>query len=454
MKVLNVQSEFDMSVMDGTQQRQIKRDLEELPSEQEVLKAIGKLRSGTAAGSSGILPEMVKYACRDGHFCALLLDLIQSAWEQQRVPRDWADAIIIPIPKKGDLTCCDNWRGIALLEVVGKVLARVLQQRLQMVAEEVLPESQCGFRVGRGCSDMIFTVRQLLEKLYEHRAKIFLVFVDLKKAVPRAALWRALEKLGILSSVVSLIQSFHDGIKAQVRVSGALLEDIDVENGLRQGCSLAPTLFNLYAAVVAERWKEELEGKQGVGLLMEYKLDEKLFRRYTKNSERVRLDECQFADDAALLAATREGAEVAMGTYARVATSFGLTVSYSKTKLMVAGREISESDTGPLRIGAEEVECVEEFPYLGSIITASGRVDTEVERRITQASKAFGALRKPVFQDRNLSLHTKRVIYEACVLSVLLYGAALSAPNALEACVIRLSTSVSTLPEAVMMEPR
>ena len=160
-----------------------------------------------------------------------------------------------------------------------------------------------------------------------------------------------------------------------------------------------------------------------MGLLMEYKLDEKLFRRYTKNSERVRLDECQFADDAALLAATREGAEVAMGTYARVATSFGLTVSYSKTKWMVAGREISESDTGPLRIGAEEVECVEEFPYLGSIITASGRVDTEVEIRITQASKAFGALRKPVFQDRNLSLHTKRVIYEACVLSVLLYGA-------------------------------
>ena len=174
------------------------------------------------------------------------------------MPRDWADAIIIPIPKKGDLTCCDNWRGIALLEVVGKVLARVLQQRLQMVAEEVLPESQCGFRVGRGCSDMIFTVRQLLEKSYEHRAKIFLVFVDLKKAVPRAVLWRALEKLGIPSSVVSLIQSFHDGMKAQVRVSGALLEDIDVENGLRQGCSLAPTLFNLYAAVVVE-----MEGRAG-----------------------------------------------------------------------------------------------------------------------------------------------------------------------------------------------
>lgn len=71
------------------------------------------------------------------------------------MPRDWADAILVPIPKKGDLTHCDNWRGISLLDVVGKVLAKVLQKRLQGVAEEELPESQCGFRASRGCMDMI-----------------------------------------------------------------------------------------------------------------------------------------------------------------------------------------------------------------------------------------------------------------------------------------------------------
>ena len=67
------------------------------------------------------------------------------------------------------------------------------------VAEEELPESQCGFRRGRACTDMIFTVRQLTEKAIEHRTKEFLVFVDLKKAydsVPREGLWTALEKRG------------------------------------------------------------------------------------------------------------------------------------------------------------------------------------------------------------------------------------------------------------------
>ena len=50
-------------------------------------------------------------------------------------------------------------------------------------------------------------------------------------------------------------------------------------------------------------------------------------------------------------------------------------------------------------------------------------MDADVVKSVAQASKAFGALRKPVFLDRSLSLATKRKLYNACVLSVLLYGA-------------------------------
>ena len=54
---------------------------------------------------------------------------------------DWKDAGIVPIPKKGNLKWCDHWRGISLLDVVGKVFARVLQERLQTIADGVLPVS-------------------------------------------------------------------------------------------------------------------------------------------------------------------------------------------------------------------------------------------------------------------------------------------------------------------------
>ena len=76
----------------------------------------------------------------------------------------------------------NNWRGISLLDVVGKVFASIVQTRLQESAADFLPESHCGFRRGRSCSDMIFSVRQMSEKTIEHQAKSFFIFIDLKKA--------------------------------------------------------------------------------------------------------------------------------------------------------------------------------------------------------------------------------------------------------------------------------
>ena len=107
---------------------------------------------------------MIKTAGCNSDFLILLLDLIHTVRRESKVPRDWVNAVLVPIPKMGDLQKCDNWRGIALLDVVGKVMARILQARLQDLAEEVLPEAQCGFRKGWSCTDMIFTVRQIIEK--------------------------------------------------------------------------------------------------------------------------------------------------------------------------------------------------------------------------------------------------------------------------------------------------
>ena len=115
----------------------------------------------------------------------MIMELLDSVWETRKVP-----------PKKGNLK---RWHGVALLEVVGKVVARVIQDRLQKLAETQLPESQCGFRKGRSCTDMTFTVRQLVEKAFEYRAKQFLVFMDLQKAydsVPLRGLQMVHQKLG------------------------------------------------------------------------------------------------------------------------------------------------------------------------------------------------------------------------------------------------------------------
>ena len=423
--LLNIVSQIDESELSRARQQPPHPEMAHPPSADELERAVTKLRNGKAAGQSEILPEMLKAACCNAGFFNHLLELVTSIWNEQRVPQDWVDAILIPIPKKGDLRSCDNWRGIALLDVVGKAVATILQERLQTLAEQELPESQCGFRKERSCTDMIFVIRQLVEKSWEHKSKSFFTFVDLKKAydsVPRKGMWLALKKLGVPEKAVNLIEAFHSNMKAKIRMDGELLEDIRVENGLRQGCCMAPVLFNLYTTLAIERWQDRVAGNEGVGITLRFKMDEKLFRRYTKNASEQKISECLFADDGALLASSRSGAEAAAIAYQETSRKFGLTVNINKTKHMVVGREATTSDEEPLPMQGGNIESVEQFPYLGSVVAASGKIDADVDRRITQASSAFGALRKSVFLDRDLSLVTKRKVYQACVLSVLLYG--------------------------------
>ena len=94
-------------------------------------------------------------------------------------------------------------------------------------------------------------------------------------------------------------------------------------------------------------------------------------------------------------------------------------MNVSKTKFLVVGHEV-DLEMLPMTVDYGSIECVKEFQYLGSIIAADGRIDVEVDKHLANGSKAFGALLKAVFTNINLCVTTKRQVYEACVLSVLL----------------------------------
>ena len=102
-------------------------------------------------------------------------------WRKEVIPQDFKDASIIHLFKwKGNPQLCDNHRGISLLSIAGKVLTRILLNRLNKHLEQsgLLPESQCGFRKDRGTIDMIFTARQLQEKCQKQNMDFNMTFVD------------------------------------------------------------------------------------------------------------------------------------------------------------------------------------------------------------------------------------------------------------------------------------
>ena len=104
-------------------------------------------------------------------------------WDEEVLPQQLKDASIVHLYKKENRQLCDNYRGIALLAIEWKIVARMLLNRLTVHLEHgLLPESQCGFRGGRGTVDMIFAARQLQEKCHDQYDDLFITFIDLIKA--------------------------------------------------------------------------------------------------------------------------------------------------------------------------------------------------------------------------------------------------------------------------------
>jgi hypothetical protein len=137
--------------------------------------------------------------------------------------------------------------------------------------------------------------------------------------------------------------------------------------------------------------------------------------------DEVRVTESQFADDIAVYTTSRESFECATEVFVRTASTWGLTVNIEKTKGMVAGRH-SEEDRSPVCVAGGSIEVVGKFTYLGSVIADDGELNEEVSCRLAKAARAFGCLRRSVFQNSRLSISTKRAVYRSVVLAVLLDG--------------------------------
>jgi hypothetical protein len=443
--VLNVESVFNAEkTIDQLPQREVMHELDEPPSFEEIQKAVMSLGYNRTSGDNGILAELLKFSCpRTSHpqelddgmteegFLKWLAPFFAKVWECGHTPQAWRDAVIVALPKKGDLSSCDNWRGISLLDVIGKMFARVMQNRLQKLASIVLPDSQCGFRNGRGCLDMIFSIRQLFEKVHEHHTTAFAVFVDLKKAydsVPREALWALLVKLGVPAQMVAVIRSFHDGMTAVVRADGTKSESFNVSNGLRQGCTMAPVLFNLYFSAVMGQWRESCTG---LGITLNHNntpaYKNRLLSKKASQSKshQPRLyTEFQFADDAAAITTKREGMVEAVKNLVSIAADWGLSVSIPKTECLAVGT-FSPEDVAPIPVEGGEIKFVKKFKYLGSVLSdqLDGGVTMDVGVRCGKATAAYAALSHAVFEDKALTLKTRIMVYKAAVWGTLLYGA-------------------------------
>jgi len=148
--------------------------------EDEISKAVNKLKTNKAAGLDGIPAELLQ--CGGETVVKGMTQLFNTIWHTEDVPKEWRQGVIVPLPKKGCLSDCNNWRGITLLSVPSKVFCSVLLNRLQKEVDAVLREEQAGFPTGRSCSEQILTLRNIIEQCHKWQKPLHINYIDLKKA--------------------------------------------------------------------------------------------------------------------------------------------------------------------------------------------------------------------------------------------------------------------------------
>ena len=114
----------------------------------EVKWALGSITMNKASGGDGIPVELFQILKDDA--MKVLHSICQQIWKTQQWLQDWKRSVFVPTPKKGNAKECSNYRTIALISHVSKLMLKILQARLQQYVNRELPDVQAGFRKGRG----------------------------------------------------------------------------------------------------------------------------------------------------------------------------------------------------------------------------------------------------------------------------------------------------------------
>ena len=370
------------------------------PTLEEVKDSIAAMKNWKSPGLDRVTAEMIK--AEDKETPVAMTEIFKKIWQGEQTPEEWKVGLIIKLPKKGDLTDCNNWRGITLLPLTCKIFSRIILKRLQATVDKNLRQEQAGFRKGKSCNEQIFILRQILEQSAEWNTTIYTNFIDFEKAfdsLHRDSLWKIMRHYGIPPKLVNITQLLYTNFSAAVLCENNLSESFQIKTGVKQGCILSPFLF-----IMAVDWlmNTTTKGKQRD-------------IRWTLSSM---LEDLDFADDLALLSSKQKDMQDKTSELDSNSKKIGLKIHAGKTKLIRARNTTSK----PVEIHGKEIEEVEVFTYLGSKVTADGDSEVEVQARLSKARYAFASLRT-VWKAKQLSMQTKIRLFKSNVLSVLLYGA-------------------------------
>ncbi|CAB1115185.1 unnamed protein product [Ectocarpus sp. CCAP 1310/34] len=349
-------------------------ELEKEFTEDEVEACVNKLKCHKAAGADGIVNEFMKFGGKG------MIQLM----------------------------------GITLLNTVGVVFCKQLNDRIVGVLEKEhsISEGQTGFRKKRGCVDHVFTVGRIIQGRKRAGKPTYCFFLDVKKAydtVWRNGLWKQLSKYGIKGKMWRVLKKMTECTKSAVMLDGELSKFFDIEQGVPQGCTLSPTLFQVFINDLLEVVDAVRKGVR-VG------------------DTATSVSGMLFADDFVGMSDTPEGLQLQIDAAKKYTDKWSLSANVTTSAIMVCNGNKEEPVEHRWKWGIEEIAIVDQYIYLGVDIAKHCSWNAHMSK-VAEKGKARAGKLHPILANRHLDTRIKLTVLKSVIVPPLEYAGEVSKGN-------------------------
>jgi len=365
----------------------------------EIISAIDRLASGKSPGIDSIHSEFLK-AGGDA-MVQILHILFNTILETGDIPSSFRKALIVVLYKKDDRSECKNYRPISLLSHVYKLFMTIIGNRITDDLYSCFPDSQAAYQPGRGTTEQIFALCQMIEKSIEFNKPLYMIFIDFTKAfdsIKLDKLWSILDKTSLNKNYINLLKSVYDGSQASIKTDLGNSRFIDIKKGVKQGDMLSAILFCVALAAVMLKTEEVCNSGFSIG-------------------GRI-LSNLSYADDIALTNDCSIKLQGFVNELAKNAREIGLEINLGKTKSMSTDKRQRSLN---MTIYNQPIKQVTEFIYLGHKLTSSSNHEATLKHRIGLGWAAFQN-NSTILKSKRVPIHVKVKVYLVYVLPVVLHG--------------------------------
>lgn len=338
-------------------------------------------------------------------FLDTLLELYNSIFDRGNAPPAFKEAIIFPLYKKGPTNDASSYRGISLLNAMGKLYSGLILNRLTKWAESgVLNEFQAGFRKSYSTIDNIFTLFNIVKtRLSIKRQKTYAFFIDFSSAfdsVDRYSLWVKLYSMGLSSKMIGAMRDLLTDTNGRILIRDGLTEAFKIDMGVQQGSLLSPLLFSLYINDIEE-------AISGGGIKV--------------GGSKVKL--LAYADDLVMLAPDPLSMQLMINDISKYVEMWNLKINLTKSKIMIFSNGGRRSSLEKWLLNGSRIEIVNSYKYLGLTLTPQLNLSSFFKGKVDGAKYGLNSVWGSLIHNSKIDYESKLRVFQACIRSLVCYGA-------------------------------